>query len=457
MDEISIAVTKLKSTSQWLEEIGRVNRMTQKRNNLKTKTAKQAFLYFNAGDFFQAANTGLDALKDEVDQPDLLQMVAISYAQQKDLDEANRYFEAAIRVAPYRRDIRFNYANALREQKRFSEAEKQCKDSILLGTPHPEQYNILGNIYLSSDDFVRAEAAFRKALSLKPRFVQALNNLGIALQHQGRSQQAIEVYNEALKAYPDYVDSLNNLGIILMMQEKTAEAYSCFEKTLRLKPNHSTAAHYAKITSPSWMDSVSGKNITIRGCTENDAEFIAGAYNDREFMLRYNRYLTPPRDIEILKIHLRKSSQLHPCHKKSVDWVIYELTTNKPIGLICLADVNFQHMRAELLTGILHAKDRNQGYGIEATLLAFDFAFNHVKLEKITSFVYSDNPIPQKNSLGIGFSQEGYLKSHIIDSQSGKYLDVFLNGLTIDAFRANEKIGRLSVRLLGRDIRSCDV
>jgi tetratricopeptide (TPR) repeat protein len=53
--------------------------------------------------------------------------------------------------------------------------------------------------------------AYNKALSLKPDYAEAYNNMGNALKDQGKLEEAIEAYKKALSLKPDYVDVARNL------------------------------------------------------------------------------------------------------------------------------------------------------------------------------------------------------------------------------------------------------
>ena len=59
-----------------------------------------------------------------------------------------------------------------------------------------------GSAALSQGDFKGAEAIYRRALVESPRSPEALSNLGIALQMQGRSSEAIHAFEKAIKLRP---------------------------------------------------------------------------------------------------------------------------------------------------------------------------------------------------------------------------------------------------------------
>ena len=51
--------------------------------------------------------------------------------------------------------------------------------------------------------------AYEKALTIKPDYAYAHNNMGNALKDQGKLEEAIEAFNKALEIKPDYAEAYN--------------------------------------------------------------------------------------------------------------------------------------------------------------------------------------------------------------------------------------------------------
>jgi diamine N-acetyltransferase len=80
-----------------------------------------------------------------------------------------------------------------------------------------------------------------------------------------------------------------------------------------------------------------------------------------------------------------------------------------------------------------------------------DFVFNRVGFNKLTTYVYGDNHAAQRNALALGFTQESYLREQVLLPETGRFVGIYGNGMTLKDFRANARLARLSRRLLGRD------
>jgi Tfp pilus assembly protein PilF len=100
-------------------------------------------------------------------------------------------------------------------------------------------YNDLGNAYNRAGMLDKAEAAYRKGLSLSPDNYDAHNDLGIVYAKQKRIDDAIEQFNKALALNPGYARPHSNLGIIYAGMNRTKEAIDEFSKAISLNPNNS--------------------------------------------------------------------------------------------------------------------------------------------------------------------------------------------------------------------------
>jgi predicted O-linked N-acetylglucosamine transferase (SPINDLY family) len=86
-----------------------------------------------------------------------------------------------------------------------------------------------------------AVALYKRALALKPDYVEACNNLGVALQTQGRIEEAVAQYRRTLELRPNSAEAHINLGNLCMEQRNFDEAAVHFERALVLKPDAAEA------------------------------------------------------------------------------------------------------------------------------------------------------------------------------------------------------------------------
>ncbi len=204
--------------------------------------------------------------------------------------------------------------------------------------------------------------------------------------------------------------------------------------------------------TPIGLQVIRGQRVSLARAAPEYLEFIYACYQNDAFMdlyrLAQNRAATKQDILHRLEDEQKKLPQ----ELKRIEWVIlkHKQGQNVPIGLAALADYQGSHRRAEFLLGIPSTLNRAGSLSLEASLLVFDFAFNQAGLHKITSFVYGYNAYAQKNTLHLGLKQEGFLAEHI--QVNNQFIDLYQNGLLRSDFQNNQKLSRLSRRLLKRDI-----
>ena len=96
-------------------------------------------------------------------------------------------------------------------------------------------------IYSKREQFELAEAEYRHALDLLPKFPAAHYNLGNDLLLRGNYSGAVKSFNRALRLYPTDVWALNNRGLAYQKQGKIKKARRDFEEALRIEPGFEQA------------------------------------------------------------------------------------------------------------------------------------------------------------------------------------------------------------------------
>ena len=74
---------------------------------------------------------------------------------------------------------------------------------------------------------------FQKAVSLKPAFPEAWNELGFALRNQGNYPDSLKAYDEPLRLRPNFPEALEYLGEAYVKLGRVDDAQKVLE---RLKP-----------------------------------------------------------------------------------------------------------------------------------------------------------------------------------------------------------------------------
>ncbi|MEK8018890.1 MAG: TIGR03032 family protein [Candidatus Parabeggiatoa sp.] len=194
-----------------------------------------------------------------------------------------------------------------------------------------------------------------------------------------------------------------------------------------------------------------GKSILVRQTLPEDAPLLFRAYQDKAFLSAYSSNLQVPESEAQLRQILQQRLEYSPAQLHFAECLILH-KKHGAIGIASLSDYSTMHHRAEYLIGLFSQEHRNAGYGLEATLLMMELAFNHFRLNKIYTYTYEDNPLSRKMTQNFGFQQEGILHNHHYSYQTQTYLTLYHFGLSQEDFRQNRNMARWARKLLARDI-----
>ena len=89
--------------------------------------------------------------------------------------------------------------------------------------------------------FDAAIESYKQALTIKPDFADAYNNMGVALQYRGDLDAAIDSFKQALKIKPHYADAYINMGNVLSATGDQEAAIDSFKEALKIKPDYAEA------------------------------------------------------------------------------------------------------------------------------------------------------------------------------------------------------------------------
>jgi tetratricopeptide (TPR) repeat protein len=160
------------------------------------------------------------------------------------LEEQQRWREAVECYGPARAlrpEFGDALANALVHGGRVSEGLALYKRLIAERRDNPWPHFRHSYALLEQRKYKEAEAACREAIKHHPKFADAHNHLGVALDHIGQVDEAIASYQKAVELYPKHAVAHYNLGIVLADKGEVAGAIASFRKAVELTPKHGNA------------------------------------------------------------------------------------------------------------------------------------------------------------------------------------------------------------------------
>ncbi len=112
--------------------------------------------------------------------------------------------------------------------------EVKPDSTVRHGAPNAESYYQLARYYHGQKRLDMAEAAYRKALSLDGRMVDARNALGSLYAERGELDKSVQEFEAAAGMARDRGYVHNNLGFAYFLQGRLEEAYAAVRKALSL-------------------------------------------------------------------------------------------------------------------------------------------------------------------------------------------------------------------------------
>lgn len=174
----------------------------------------------------------------------------VTFSRAGSWDEAIAKFTEAAAMAPCP-DCYYNIGYAQNQKKNYPEAEAAFKKAIELKPAYADAYNGLATVYNAQRKFDEAAAASAKAIELAGGGAggaagggnaDAIFNQGVILWNAGKIPEAKKQFEEAIKVNPNHAEAHFQLGMALLNEGKLPEALAEFETNLKLAPDGPHAA-----------------------------------------------------------------------------------------------------------------------------------------------------------------------------------------------------------------------
>ena len=170
-------------------------------------------------------------------------------------DDAIAKFKAAADVNPSCYDCYYNIAYSASQKKDYAAAEAAYKKAIEIKPDYAEAYSGLANVYNATRKFDEAATASAKAMELTSAGgggagagaggggnADALYNQGVILWNGGKVADAKKQFEAAIAANPNHAEAHYQLGMALVNEGNLPAAGTEFETYLKLAPEGPNAA-----------------------------------------------------------------------------------------------------------------------------------------------------------------------------------------------------------------------
>ncbi len=207
-------------------------------------------------DYEGALEKFLEVLADFPTFADIRNKAGLCLAMLARFDEALRHFDAALEENPAYAEAHLNRGIVLNELGRHQEAhealaradELDRRDSRIfpseVGNRIAVTHAQLGDLYLMADHLEEAREHYKKALSIRPRFLDIRSKYAEALIELGEHEDARAELEAILEPRPSFVGARVRLGVVLKKLGDVDRAIQEWQRCLRDDPSDMRARAY---------------------------------------------------------------------------------------------------------------------------------------------------------------------------------------------------------------------
>lgn len=187
---------------------------------------------------------------------DVYNMLGVIYHDVGQFSKAQACFEEALRINPGYTEASLNLAVTYNDMGRYAEARDLYLraltsstrpggklDSFVMGKL-ANMYADIAEVFVSAGAFDEAIAEYRRALALRPTFIDLRLRLAQALRDAGRAEEALRELRAILTQNVDYLPARLSLGLTLFSTGDHAASLAELESILVTHPEHPRAKIY---------------------------------------------------------------------------------------------------------------------------------------------------------------------------------------------------------------------
>lgn len=188
---------------------------------------------------------------------DVLNKLGFIYSMKGNFENAVTYLKKALEINPRYTEAAINLAFVLSELGRYDESlelREKIKDNVFDAKDKNVDPYVLGKIanmhadiaerYVELKWYEEAIEEYKKALKLRPSFVDIRTKLAVLEREQGRVEDAIEHLTQCLLENPNYLPAYVQLGLSYYSMGEYELARKQWENVLKKDPNNTVAKTY---------------------------------------------------------------------------------------------------------------------------------------------------------------------------------------------------------------------
>jgi tetratricopeptide (TPR) repeat protein len=185
--------------------------------------------------------------------------LGIIFHQRGEWERASLFFKKALEINPKYTEASLNLAVTYNDLGRYEDANEIFGKAaqVVKSEPVPidpfiqgklaNEHALLGDQYYDLSRYDEALDEYRKALNLRPTFVDIITKIGVTLREKGQFDEAIRVLMRAKELNPNYSQALIHLGVTYYMKGFIDLAMEEWGKVQDINPESREAKVYLSL------------------------------------------------------------------------------------------------------------------------------------------------------------------------------------------------------------------
>lgn len=195
-----------------------------------------------AGKHHEAGPLAIEAVRlgereGQADDPEALFLAAVYLAAVGQPDPSIAFFERSLQCRPDHADAHYRLGDVLAGVGKLPAARNHFLQVVKFRPGDANAHQKVGAVSALMKDYQRALKYYRLADELKPNDPRLAFNMALALEHLGKTGDAIRWYATALGLNETDAGAHNRLGVLLLKTGERDEARDHFQQALRLNPD----------------------------------------------------------------------------------------------------------------------------------------------------------------------------------------------------------------------------
>ncbi|HOZ48077.1 MAG TPA: glycosyltransferase [Candidatus Hydrogenedentes bacterium] len=193
---------------------------------------------------------GRRKVEDEPDNPKAYAELGHQYAELGEYGAAAAAYREALKRAPHDAGLLKDLGGVLHMTGRADAALQALDLAVRTDPTLAEAWRNLGVVHAARACWRDAEVCFARALELAPDWAEGHRYLGIALEHVGRLQEAVDEARQAVLSCPASPEALDLYARQMTQLGRQDDAWAFIEEhAARLRPNPAVAAIMERLSA----------------------------------------------------------------------------------------------------------------------------------------------------------------------------------------------------------------